>query len=200
MKYKELAKQQMKGKFWYIVLAFIIVGVIEGAVSATFIGTLLVAGPLSIGLLVYLKNIIEKDAPGTALNDLFEEPFKNFVPYCILGILESLFVFLWSLLLIVPGIIKYYSYSLAELIQLENPTKKALDSITESRKLMDGHKMELFLFDLSFILWYLLGIITFGLAMIYVQPYHSLARTNYLLDLYKQVNGSVLQAEQPLVY
>ncbi len=101
----------------------------------------------------------------------------------LLKFLSGLFIGLWTLLLIIPGIIKSYSYAMANYIMAENPEISALDAITKSRKLMDGHKFELFVLDLSFFFWYLLVAITFGLAMIYVGPYMEAAKTNFYLNI-----------------
>ena len=101
----------------------------------------------------------------------------------LLALLKDVFVTLWSLLFVIPGIIKYYSYSMANYILAENPEMKALDAITESKKLMKGYKFKLFVLDLSFFLWYLLEAITLGLAGIYVQPYVEATKANFYLSI-----------------
>lgn len=85
--------------------------------------------------------------------------------------LTKLFVYLWSLLLWIPGIVKSVSYSLAPYILAENPGKPALECITESKEMTDGYKMDLFMLSLSFIGWWLLCIVTLGIAFIWVIPY-----------------------------
>lgn len=101
----------------------------------------------------------------------------------LLSLFKSLFIILWMFLFIVPGIIKFYSYSMAEYIMAENPDIKGLDAITKSRQMMEGHKFKLFVLDLSFILWYLLIGITCGVAAIYVFPYVISTKTNFYLKL-----------------
>ncbi len=91
----------------------------------------------------------------------------------------SLFVLLWTLLLVVPGIIAAYSYSQAVFILVENPDKGVMQCIRESKEMMVGHKWEFFVLELSFILWQLLGIVTCGLAFIYVYPYMTVTFANY---------------------
>ena len=98
---------------------------------------------------------------------------------------------LWSCLLVVPGIIKSFSYSQAQLIIAENPTMSANEAITLSRKMMDGHKWEYFVFILSFILWFLLVGVTFGIAGIYVIPYVQTAQINF----YKKVKAEYAAKE-----
>ncbi len=100
-----------------------------------------------------------------------------------LFLLEGILEFLWSLLLIIPGIIKCYSYSMASFILIENPEISPLEAITRSKNMMKGHKFELFVLDLSFIWWYLAVIFTLGIASIYVTPYMVSTRTNFYLNL-----------------
>lgn len=91
----------------------------------------------------------------------------------------GIFTLLWSLLLIVPGIIKAYSYSMAYYILAENKGMPALEAIRRSQEMMEGHKMDLFVLSLSFIGWNLLGAITFGIAYIWVAPYMMATVTNF---------------------
>ena len=87
-------------------------------------------------------------------------------------LLRGLFLFLWSLLCIIPGIIKSYSYRMVPYILADDPTIGGRDAITLSRKMMDGQKWNAFLLDLSFIGWLLLSVVTLGIAGIfYTNPY-----------------------------
>ena len=95
----------------------------------------------------------------------------------------NLFISLWSLLLIIPGIVKAYAYSMTFFILAENKGMPVLEAITLSRKMMDGHKMDLFLLFLSFIGWFLLVAITFGIAGIWVYPYFYATVTNFYLSV-----------------
>ena len=94
--------------------------------------------------------------------------FSYFLRALWLGILMGIFIWLWSLLLIVPGIVAAYRYSQAYYIMLDNPDMPAIDCIRASKELMYGHKWEKFVLDLSFILWGLLCIIP--IAAIWVTP------------------------------
>lgn len=95
----------------------------------------------------------------------------------------ALYTFLWSLLFIIPGIIKGLSYSMAPFIAKENPNLTAEEAIQASMKIMDGNKMKLFLLFLGFIGWILLGMITFGIAFLFVTPYMQLAEAAFYEDL-----------------
>ncbi len=103
-------------------------------------------------------------------NTLFE-PFKDYGRYLCGVLLVFVFTFLWSLLFVIPGIIKAISYSQTYFIMRENPEMKANDAINLSMKMMKGHKMDFFLLGLSFIGWVLLGCITFGIGLLWVYPY-----------------------------
>ena len=97
----------------------------------------------------------------------------------LLNLLKSLFTFLWALLLVVPGIIAAYRYRLAIYLLLEHPDRRVMDCIRESKRLMDGRKMELFVLDLSFLGWWLLTIIPF--TGVYVIPYMETTYAGYYL-------------------
>jgi len=100
--------------------------------------------------------------------------------------LVGLFVSLWSLLFVIPGIVKALSYSQAMYILAENPDIGAREAINRSKAMMEGHKMELFVLGLSFIGWHLLGAVTIGIAYIYVLPYMNATMANF----YNRVKGS----------
>ena len=128
----------------------------------------LVTGFLQMGYTAYTLRVINRQPAG--INDLFA-----YARYCLkiwgLNIVMGFFVFAWSLLLWVPGIVAMYRYSQAYYILAENPEKGIMDCINESKAMMYGHKMDKFVLDLSFILWFLLAGITCGLAGLYVTPY-----------------------------
>jgi len=100
---------------------------------------------------------------------------KAFLLYLLVGI----FVFLWSLLFIIPGIIKAFSYSMSWFVLAENPHMTAREALNESKMIMKGHKWQLFVLGLSFILWFLLGYITIGIAFIYIIPYFYATIANF---------------------
>ena len=102
--------------------------------------------------------------------------------------MTNLFVSLWTILFIIPGFIKGYSYAMTPYILKDNFSAGqtdigATEAITESRKLMDGHKMDLFVLDLSFIGWGLLGLITCGIGFIWITPYYRQTKANFYRSL-----------------
>ncbi|GIM29584.1 membrane protein [Clostridium polyendosporum] len=103
-------------------------------------------------------------------------------------ILSQIFIFLWTLLLIIPGIVAYYKYAFALYILRDNPDMEVTEAIKKSKELVYGYKGKLLLFQLSFIGWILLCIVTFGIAALWVAPYINTATAvfyNKLLELKK---------------
>ncbi len=98
-----------------------------------------------------------------------------------IGLTIMIFIFtaLWTILLIIPGIIASYRYSQAIFILVEDPSKGILQCIRESKEMMVGHKWEFFVLELSFLLWELMAVFTCGLGYIYVYPYMNVTLANY---------------------
>lgn len=115
-----------------------------------------------------------------------EDTNKNVGRYMGTMALTYLYTFLWSLLFLIPGIIKGYSYYLVPYILSDNPELSYNQAIDESRRLMDGRKMEMFIYDLSFFFWILLSGLTLGIVGIYVIPYMQLTTSSIFLDIKEQ--------------
>lgn len=177
---KTLAKSQIRGNILTLFLCYLVIFAIN--VPLAFIPILggIVSGVLSpvfsMGVFLIFLNLIDGNAP--CVGDVFGG-FRIFGKAFFLNLVMAIFIALWSLLLIIPGIIKGFSYSMAFYILAENPEMSVFEALTESRRLMDGHKMEFFVLNLSFIGWILLTAITFGIAGIYVNPYIFATNTNF---------------------
>ena len=118
--------------------------------------------------------------------DLFEGYNKElFSRVLTTTLLYYVYVFLWSLLLLIPGCIKAYSYAMTPYILKDNPEMKNNAAIEESMRMMDGHKLELFLLDLSFIGWAILSLLTCCIGFLWLTPYMNMARVNFYEDLKK---------------
>lgn len=99
-------------------------------------------------------------------------------------ILKMIYIILWALLLIIPGIIKSYSYALTEFIMKDNPEMKNNAAIEKSMEMMQGRKFDLFVLDLTFLGWYLLAcIFTLGIGVLWVAPYNYTARAAFYEDI-----------------
>jgi len=185
MNYREMkdrAKAQLKVRYWYVFLLTLIVGIISGASIPLIIG-LLIMGPLTVGLSYALIHVVENPNGSDNYELLFDGFKQSFVTSFLAILLVRLFTFLWSLLFVIPGIIKGLSYSMTSFIIAENPMIDPMDAIAKSQELMRGHKFELFMLHLSFIGWYLLGIITFGIGLFFIIPYVQTAIANFYVEL-----------------
>lgn len=164
-----------------MLLVCIIVSAINGVASSVVIGALLVTGPLSYGLARVTTDRVR--GKNVEIGDLFKGFTDNFGQSCLLGVMIYVFTFLWSLLFIIPGIVKAYSYSMAYYIQQADPSKDWREALNESKAMMKGHKGQLFCLDLSFIGWYLLGTLCCCVGVLFVTPYHETARANFYMAL-----------------
>lgn len=127
--------------------------------------------PFTIGCYWFFLNLSRRKNP-TVLDTL--EPYqKGKVMWKLIGasIVQGIFVFLWTLLFIIPGIIKGFAYSQTFFILKDHPEMGILDAITESRKRMNGLKWKYFLMNLSFIGWAILALLTFGIGYLFLLPY-----------------------------
>jgi uncharacterized membrane protein len=122
------------------------------------------------------------DGEETSVKDLFCQ-FHRFGDGFCLMLLEGLFVILWMLLFIIPGIVASYRYAMAPFIMAENEDMTASEAIKASKEMMDGHKAELFFLDLSFIGWNLLNLLTLGIGSIALNPYMNAARAAFYRNL-----------------
>lgn len=116
------------------------------------------------------------------ISNLFER-MDIFLQALWLRVVMYFFIFAWTLLLFVPGIIAAYRYSMAPYIMAQNPGIGALEAINISKQMMNGNKGRLFCLDMSFIGWFLLGSVTFGIALLFVYPYTQAARASFYLNL-----------------
>ena len=186
MRASELRKKSwnhLKGRYWMVFVATLIVMVVFSAASSLAGLSIIIAGPLYVGLAVYLLNIVETDSKGEKLELLLEGFKKNVGNAIIAYILTMLFIILWSLLLIIPGIIKALAYSQVFYILAEQPDMTPTEAIKKSQEMMKGHKMRLFLLMLSFLGWFILGALAFGVGIFFVLPYFQTTLANFYVDL-----------------
>ena len=167
-----------------------IVAVIAVALIFACILDILVLNPLVVGCQNFFIKNSDEPAEFGELKRGFSPSWKNNV---VTMFLTDLFIFLWSMLFIIPGIVKSYSYRLVPYLMAENPDLQGTEAITLSRKLMNGNKWKAFCFDLSFIGWFILSIVTCGLlAIFYVVPYYNCS----CAELYKAIRDEGNVQEQ----
>lgn len=144
---------------------------------AFFVIYLLISTILQFGYSSYCLKVANRDG-SMSYGDLFSS-LRYLLKAIGLTIMILIFVMLWCLLLVIPGIIAAYRYSQAVFIMVENPNKGIMQCIRESKEMMVGHKMEYFILEISFFFWMLLGSVTCGLACIYAYPYMTVTFANY---------------------
>ena len=163
---------------------YLVYSAIIGAAGSLSLGiaTLIISGPLFYGLnricvnLVRGKNKIEIEELFVGFKECFTESF-------LLAFLTGLFTFLWSLLFVIPGIVKSYSYAMAPYILQDDPSKGWKKALDESKEMMAGNKWQLFCLDFSFIGWYILGFLCCCVGVVFVAPYAMMARANFYMAL-----------------
>lgn len=140
----------------------------------------IIGGVIEQGTCRYFLN--QHDYQNHDFRDLFSQ-FHNWSNAFLLRLLMGIYISLWTMLFIIPGIIKTYSYAMAPYIMAEHPEWSANECITTSRQMMQGHKLELFLLELSFIGWAILSIFTLGIGVPFLQAYIHAARAAFYRDL-----------------
>lgn len=200
---KSLAKESFRNRYWLCVGAFVLNGLISVALAYTMVGSLILSGPILIGMnYLFVRIFMGLDGDiGTMFSKAFEDFGRKLGGYLWM----TLLLVLWSLLLIlfiVPGvvmlIIKGYAYAMTPYILGDCPNVRAQDALKLSVRMMKGHKWQLFVFQLSFIGWHLLNAFTMGLLGIFwVFPYQQTAMAGWYLELREQClrEGVITTAE-----
>ena len=159
-----------------------------GATAFSLVALLLVC-PLSVGLANYFVHLADRNNPN--LGQLFQ-PYRYFVNALVLELLIGIFVFLWSLLFVIPGIIAALRYSMAPYILAEHPEMKPSEALNLSKKMMRDNCGRLFCLGLSFFGWYLLCILTAGIGFLFLAPYLNAAEAQF----FNEVSGKNIQKAQ----
>jgi uncharacterized membrane protein len=163
-----------------------------GWFSGIIVGLFTVMAILGIAYTILVANVIEYGSQITFLRLVREgkitfenlfSGFKDFGRVVATMFLKNLFIFLWTLLLIIPGIIKSYSYAMTEYLIADNPNLDALSAITKSKQIMNGWKGKLFLLDLSLIGWWFLCLFTCGIGFLWLGAYFKSNRAVFYMEL-----------------
>ena len=177
-KAKEVVLDNLVGN----IIAFFLLCLLTVLLDATGIGAIF-TGVVAFGYAIFGLELVKtkKAKVGAFFSGIFKQFFKKWAA----GFLMGLYTFLWSLLFIIPGIVKYYAYAMTPYIMAEKPNMGINDAITKSREIMKGHKWQLFWLDVSFIGWMLLGVVTLGLGFVFVWPYYNAARAAFYKEIKK---------------
>ena len=178
------ARDLLRGQWNACALMMFIMAVFSGSVSLIFgVGntqflssplSLLVGAPLNLGITAIFLKLYQGQS--FQYEEIFYG-FRDFSRAVISALLISVYVILWSILLIVPGIIAALGYSMTFFILAENPNLSATAAMALSKQMMDGHKTELFMLSLSFIGWFFLSLFTFGIGIFWLAPYVDMSYT-----------------------
>ena len=163
-------------------MSSIISAISEGVSNILSSGLSLLLVPLTIGFLTYFLAFAKNDGSKN-ISNVFEGYKKSFGKSILAAFLKGVYTFLWTLLFIVPGIIKTYAYSMTEYIIADDPSVSATEAIKRSQEMMDGHKWELFELEISFIGWGILALFTCGIGFLWLTPYMQTAITDFYLQL-----------------
>ena len=165
--------------FQYIFYSFISVVSILGILYTIFIGNIIVVGKSRY----FIKNHYENPE----LSEIFSGFKDNYLNVVKIMFLMDLKTLLWLFLFIVPGIIKAYEYSMIPYLLAENPNLSTSQVFSLSKQMTTGQKMDLFVLDLSFLGWIILGALCCGIGLLFVQPYPEATKAEVYLILKQQV-------------
>ncbi len=175
--------------------------VVALVVTAIFVGLALifrifVGGPLEAGALRYYKRAAEQDVEIGYVASAFQKGRYGDIVKTMIW--RDVLNFLWFLLLVVPGIVKYYAYSQTAFILADNPNIGYNRAVELSTEMTQGHKLRLFVLDLSFLGWWLLGGLLFGIGTLFVVPYVYSTKAELYLVLRREALDNRLTSEQEL--
>jgi len=191
------ARQQLKGAWGKMILAFFVYSLLVIPIPLIFadyrpifynpfqnpiadaifnIIVLVISGAFSLGIAgLCLKRIRGEEI---FVKNIFDG-FKRFLSSFLAMFFFLLFISLWSLLLIIPGIIKMFGYYMVFFIMYDNPDIKPLEALKRSQDMMIGYKGKLFMLHLSFLGWFFLGCLTLGIGFLWIMPYFYLSLGNF---------------------
>lgn len=178
------AREALKGKWGLAVVGNLIylalITLVQFIPLIGHVANLIITGPLLLGLTYFFLALSRKQE--AALSQIFDG-LQRFVDALITFLLMALFIFLWSLLLIIPGIMAGLSYALTFFLVAEDPGLKGKEALRRSKTLMNGNRWKLFCLFLRFFGWFLLGILTMGIGFLWIMPYLQTAVARFYDDL-----------------
>lgn len=158
--------------------------------NSSFLLNFFLLYPLSLGYSVAHKELLQNGDTAITRNTV-RLAFSDYVRNAVSILLVYLYTLLWTLLFIVPGIIKGLAYSLTPFIVKDNPQLLPNEAINLSMKMMKGHKFDLFYLYLSFIGWIFLAILTLGIGLLWVIPYMQTSMAAFYLDVKNDYNNNI---------
>lgn len=204
--YKNAALDRLRGNWTpavlatliYVLIACVIVGIMEfpalspawqsnmgmlcGASGGAMLLEILIIYPLVVGFSNAIRLLYERRDYNVTRN-MKEIALSNYGHKLAGMFLYGLKIFLWTLLLFIPGLVMCFAYAMTPYILEEHPEIGAWDASTRSREMMKGHKFDLFYLYLSFIGWFILAMLTMGIGFLWLSPYVEAAKAAFYNDL-----------------
>lgn len=195
---RAVSRTTLSGNWMMAALATLVYLLIAGGVSSIPVAgsvlAIIITYPLAYGFAILFLDLFREGKP-IDIGKLFDG-FKDFGRVWGTLILVAIYTILWTCLLIIPGIVKSYSYALTPFILKDEPELKYNAAIEKSMRMMDGYKMKLFLLNLSFIGWMILSILTLGIGLLFLQPYMNTARAAFYEDLKAELSDRYVSEEE----
>ena len=179
---RRAARYALKDNWTQAVLATLVFSLVECAAGSIPFAGLLVVCPLTFGFSLCFLRLVRGEDSSEMVGDQFSV-FNKYGRYLGGSLLMTLYIILWCLLLIIPGIVKGYAYAMTPYVMNDRPDLDADDCIHESRMMMKGYKWKLFCLDLSFIGWAILCILTLGIGFLWLQPYVEASHAKFYEEL-----------------
>ena len=167
----------------YALLVVVCVGVLNGVLASTFVGPFILYGVIACASAAYFSSIASGSGGYKDLGVTLDSARGDLAGNLVTGLLYNVYIFLWTLLFIIPGIVKGCAYAMTFYIKNENPGMSASEAIRESEKMMEGYKMKYFLLQLSFIGWMIVGAFCFGIGTLWVGAYIETSRAVFYEEL-----------------
>lgn len=195
---RAVSRTTLSGNWMMAALATLVYLLIAGGISSIPVAgsvlAIIVTYPLAYGFAILFLDLFREGKP-IDIGKLFDG-FKDFGRVWGTLILVAIYTILWTCLLIIPGIVKSYSYALTPFILKDEPKLKYNAAIEKSMRMMNGYKMKLFLLDLSFIGWMILSVLTLGIGLLFLQPYMNTARAAFYEDLKAELSNANVSEEE----
>ncbi|MBO5369504.1 MAG: DUF975 family protein [Clostridia bacterium] len=167
------------GAFFFFVVIALVMGI------AYFI----LGSIVGVGYARFNLNLVDRKEAG--FDSLFAY-FSYWKTTALAKLIQVVFIFLWSLLFIIPGIVAGYSYAMTNYILAENPNMTASEAVELSKSMMYGNRWRLFCLQFSFIGWSILASLTFGIGNLWLTPYRQAATAAF----YREISGTAYTAEE----
>lgn len=185
------ARESLRGRWGLAIGTWIVFVVVAGVAQIVpYVGdvlSLVVSGPMTLGWAVFALALSRNDNPRL---ELIFDGFQRFGTALAVYLLVALFVLLWSLLLIVPGIIAALAYAQTFYILADNRSLGALDILRTSKEMMRGNKWKFFCMGLRFVGWALLCILTLGIGFLWLFPYVAISTAKFYDDIRDNVHSA----------